>query len=759
MDGAADLFTAIGDPPAADDRQEVLARQIRVTVRILTIANLANIASIIMTAVFMVPPSGFRIAWGASMLLVISNSCRMWFPWLQDHHRSATRHELVILTVDVMIGGLLYAVMAAHVVPQVSGPHQVVLVSTLVGVIGAGAIALSTVRSIGFGWLAITTGGLALGFWRDGVAELPLELAQLALYSVAVAVGIAYLSWSFEQRCRAELAAERDREVVSLLLDDFEGGARDWLWNTDTVGRLVSPSSRLVECSGRTTVDIERGTLLDLVDFGASEEPAAGGLIDLRRALEESRAFREVVVPVLVGDERRWWSLAGTPRPNGSWRGVGSDVTDSHEYKREILRLASIDALTDLANRHTFSTELRSMVDLREEGQQIRLAIVDLDNFKTVNDTLGHPIGDRLLVEVARRLREVGDRVGMCARLGGDEFAVVSPMEHEGVGAERLSDALASVFDRPFTIDGTRLEIRSSIGQATIPGDASDADELVMLADLALYAAKEAGTGQIRPFEPKMRTAAEAKARAQRDLQLAIAEGAFEMRYQPLVAASGEVVAFEALARWHHAVHGWIPPTSFIAVAEETGLIVPLGDQLLDQALAVGAVLPNDIRIAVNVAPAQLVSTGFADRFRQALHRHQLAAHRVDVEVTESAVVDPEARTAIAELRRAGCGVAIDDFGTGYSSFASLQDMPITQLKIDRAFISRLDLPDGARASAIVRAIVDVADASGLSCVAEGVETQAQHRIVRDLGCTTQGYIEARPMPASEIDSYLTGRI
>jgi len=170
-------------------------------------------------------------------------------------------------------------------------------------------------------------------------------------------------------------------------------------------------------------------------------------------------------------------------------------------------------------------------------------------------------------------------------------------------------------------------------------------------------------------------------------------------------------------------------------------------------------VLPNDIRIAVNVAPAQLVSTGFADRFRQALHRHQLAAHRVDVEVTESAVVDPEARTAIAELRRAGCGVAIDDFGTGYSSFASLQDMPITQLKIDRAFISRLDLPDGARASAIVRAIVDVADASGLSCVAEGVETQAQHRIVRDLGCTTQGYIEARPMPASEIDSYLTGRI
>ena len=757
-DAAADPFTARGDPPAADERQEVLVRQIQVTVRILTFANLANIASIIMTAVFMVPAGGFRIAWGASMLLVITNSCRMWFPWLQDPYRSATRHELVILTIDVMVGGALYAALAAHVVPQVSGPHQVVLVSTLVGVIGAGAIALSTIRSIGFGWLAITTSGLALGFVRDGVSELPLELAQLALYTVAVAVGIAYLSWSFEQRCRAELAAERDREVVSLLLDDFEGGARDWLWNTDTAGRLVTPSSRLVECSGRTMVEIERGTLLDLLDLGASEDPAAGGLIDLRRALEDAKAFREVVVPVLVDGDRRWWSLAGTPRRNGSWRGVGSDVTDSHEYKQEILRLASIDALTDLANRHTFSAELRAMVDLRPEGRQIRLAILDLDNFKTVNDTLGHPIGDRLLVEVAGRLREVGDRVGMCARLGGDEFAVVSAMEPEGVGARPLAAALTSVFDRPFTIDGTRLEIRGSVGMATIPGDASDADELVMLADLALYAAKDAGTGQVRPFEPKMRAAAEARARAQRDLQLAIAEGAFEMRYQPLVAASGEVVAFEALARWHHAVHGWIPPTSFIAVAEETGLIVPLGDQLLEQALTVAAVLPRSIRIAVNVAPAQLVSTGFADRFQQALRRYALAAQRVDVEVTESAVVDPEARKAIDELRRAGCGVAVDDFGTGFSSFASLQEMPITQLKIDRAFISRLDLPAGARARAIVRAIVDVAEASGLSCVAEGVETEEQRRIVRDLGCTVQGYIEARPMPASEIDSYLASR-
>ena len=267
-----------------------------------------------------------------------------------------------------------------------------------------------------------------------------------------------------------------------------------------------------------------------------------------------------------------------------------------------------------------------------------------------------------------------------------------------------------------------------------------------------------AGTGLVRRFVPSMRTAAEARSRAQRDLRMAIDDRAFELRFQPLVAPSGAVVAFEALARWNHPSHGWISPSSFIAVAEETGLIVPLGDQLLDQALVVAATLPERIRIAVNVAPAQLVSVGFVDRFRSALLLHGVTPDRIDVEVTESTVVDPNARATIEELRRSGCGVAVDDFGTGYSSFATLQDLPITQLKIDREFVRRLDLPGHARARSIVQAIVDVADASGLICVAEGVETEQQRAIVEELGCIVQGYLEAQPMPASEIPAYLARR-
>lgn len=756
--GPSGVFGALGNPPAPDDQREVRARQIQVAVRILTIANVANIASIAMTTAFLIPPGWFRGAWGLAILLVITNSCRMWFPWLRDRQRRGSRRELVILTIDVMAGGLLYAILGAVVVPQVTGPTQVVLVSTMIGVIGAGAISLSTVRSIGIGWQVITISGLAIGFVRDGTPQLPLELVQLTLYAIALLVGVVYLSWSFDQRCRAELIAERDREVASLLLDDFEGGARDWLWRTDASGRLISPSPRLVECSRRTAAELEQHTLIGLVDAGSDLRATGCGLTDLRRALGAARAFRDVVVPVTVAGERRWWSLSGAPRPDGSWRGVGSDVTDSHEYEQEILRLASVDTLTGLANRHTFSTELRHLVDHRRDGEGIRLSIIDLDNFKTVNDTLGHPIGDRVLVEVARRIRAVGRSVELCARLGGDEFALVSSVEVDGDAAPSMSSTLAAIFDRPITVDGTRLEIRGSVGQATIPEDAGHADELVMLADLALYAAKAAGSGEVRDFDPAMRVAAEARARSQRDLRLAIADEAFEMRYQPLVSPSGQVVAFEALARWHHPAHGWIPPISFIAVAEETGLIVPLGDQLLDQALAVGATLPDDVRIAVNVAPAQLVSTGFSERFRAALHRHGVAAPRVEVEVTESAVLDPDAREAIDQLRHFGCGVAIDDFGTGYSSFAALQDMPITQLKIDRAFVERLDQPAGSRARAIVRAIVDVAQATGLSCVAEGVETEEQRAIVEDLGCIVQGYLEAKPMTASEIDDYLASR-
>ncbi|MGN6693950.1 MAG: putative bifunctional diguanylate cyclase/phosphodiesterase [Aquihabitans sp.] len=740
------------EPLSPEDRLGVAERQTQVAVRILAIANLANSASILLTGGFMIPHGPFRLGWTAAMLATISNSCRIWWPWVREPHRSTTPAMRRILMVDVMAGAVLYAVLAVEVIPVLNGAEQVVLTATLVGVIGSGAIALSTVRSVSLAWIAVTLSGLAAGFIADGAHVLIIELTQVALYAAALAAAIEYLAWSFEQRYRAERESERGREVVTMLLDDFEGGAREWLWRTDPSGLFLTPSARFIEASGREPAELEQRTMVDLID----EDGRGTGAVDIREAMATTTAFRDVSVPVTVDGEARWWLLSGTKRPDGSWSGVGADITINYEQDREIRWLARYDPLTGLANRRTFSETLDRLLSTRRADQTIVLSIIDLDNFKTVNDTLGHGIGDQLLAAVGKRLALAIEPASACARLGGDEFAVISTASVDGARSTPLDTRLEEVFDAPFVIEGTHLDVRGSIGQAVIPDDAATADELVQMADLALYAAKASGTGQIRRFEPMLRVAAEARALAQQDLRTAIAEHAFELRFQPLVSARGDVVAFEALARWHHAQRGWISPELFIGLAEETGLILPLGEQLLDGALAVAADLPTEVRIAVNVAPAQLVSTGFAAAFQAALDRHGVDAARIDVEVTESAVVDRDARQAIVDLRALGCGIAVDDFGTGYSSFASLQDLPLTQIKIDRAFISRLDVPESDRARAIVRAIVGVAAASDLSCVAEGVETVEQRNFVCELGCIVQGYLESRPMEASHIRAYLS---
>jgi len=371
-------------------------------------------------------------------------------------------------------------------------------------------------------------------------------------------------------------------------------------------------------------------------------------------------------------------------------------------------------------------------------------------------------VGDGLITAVAARLQAEVGQDEFCARLGGDEFAVVVGGHVEGAAAHRRFLDLQSLLKAtPFDVAGNRIEITGSLGYAgSDQVDGLSADALIVAADLALYAAKDAGRNTVCHYTERMRSDATDRAQLLRDLNIGLAQEQFEIHCQPQVdIGDGTLTGFEALVRWRHPQRGLLTPDFFIAVAEETGLIVPLGRQVVRMALAAAAALPSRVRMSVNVAPRELLSTGFAARLAESLADSGTPPDRLVVEVTETALLRPAARAALAEVQNLGVAISIDDFGTGYSSLAQLQYMPVDELKIDRSFVQRITETDGAGA-AIVRSVIDLARALGLRTVAEGVETPAQRKVLQQLGCGEfQGYLEAKPMPSEQLERYLAQRV
>ncbi len=604
--------------------------------------------------------------------------------------------------------------------------------------------------------------GLLVVILPKRTTEYAVLSFQLVVYSVTLIIGVVYLWASFRSRCLAEFEAAAERQTVSLLLDDFEGGSRDWLWEVDTTGTLSHTSARLSQISGVPVSDLQtlslRG-LLDRLDVGSTKSGRAAVQV-IGDHLDRLMPFREVVIPVRVDGVDRWWSLSGHPRLSEAtefvgWRGVGSDITEKYNYERRILWLAATDGLTGLPNRRTFGSELSDALGTVRTGEEVLVGILDLDNFKSVNDTLGHPVGDKLLISVAARLNRVVDGA-MCARIGGDEFGVVLRGGTGGDGGEvfaRYLDALREPF---YVRGGNRIEVRASIGYAGAPADSEDADTLVMSADLALYAAKSAGKNRVGRYSPVLRARARERASALQELGLAIESRQFELYYQPQVRAdTGRVEGFEALLRWNHPVRGGVlAPHIFIDVAEETGLIVPLGGlQVLNMACAEAATWPDDTYVTVNVSPVQLMSSGFGSAVNDALEASGLSGKRLQLEITETGAVEELAVAELDRLRATGIAIALDDFGTGYSSFESLKKLPLDILKIDRSFITELSEGD----SAVVTSVVEVAKALGMQSLAEGVETADQLRLLLTAGCElVQGYYVSRPMPAKEVAEYLS---
>jgi diguanylate cyclase (GGDEF)-like protein/PAS domain S-box-containing protein len=432
---------------------------------------------------------------------------------------------------------------------------------------------------------------------------------------------------------------------------------------------------------------------------------------------------------------------------------VVDDVTDRRRADEKIAHLAHYDALTDLPNRVLFREQMERELQRTRRGEQFALLYIDIDEFKGINDSLGHHIGDELLKTVANRIRSCIRDTDLIARLGGDEFAVIQTAVGNTADVVEFVTRIHEAIRQPYQCLGHQLSTDASIGIALAPQDGTDLDQLIKNADLAMYGAKADGRRTHRFFEPAMDASAKARLTMEQDLRQALADGGFELHYQPLVSLDhNEVTGCEALLRWRHPERGMISPAEFIPVAEDTGLINELGDWVLRTACAEAASWPDHIRIAVNVSPVQLKCQTLALRITGALAASGLPASRLEIEITEAVLIrDDEAALAILhQLHAIGVRIALDDFGTGYSSLSYLKRFPFDKIKIDRCFVSDITEIDGS--SAIVQAVVNIAAARNMTTTAEGVETAQQREMLRTLGCTEmQGYLFSAAIPGPEV--------
>ena len=541
------------------------------------------------------------------------------------------------------------------------------------------------------------------------------------------------------------------------LLEEFESSEKGWFWETTREGALAYMSESVARALGREPSDLLERPFTDLIS-SETEEGAATSERTLGFYLSSHVAFQDLIVRAKTKNEI-WWSITGRPIHDEvgrffGFRGFASDLTKMRQSEVELDRLARQDSLTGLANRQALRRALDdALVGAVRRKHRCSVFLLDLDRFKAVNDTLGHPAGDTLLRLVSLRLRDVIGEAGQVGRLGGDEFEVVLPNISDKGDLSKLAQGIIDSLSRPYTINGTAVSIGASIGIVTSDYDDRTSDDLMRDADLALYAAKAAGKGCFRFFAPEMHEAARERQLMESDLRVALEKNQLRLAYQPCIDASTEeVTGFEALIRWDHPEHGPVSPVMFIPLAEEIGLINEIGEWVLRTACAEAAKWPQSVSVAVNLSPVQFKSHALATMVRTVLSETDFPAKRLELEITEGVFLnnDEHVHDMIASLKAIGLKLALDDFGTGYSSLSYLQRVPFDKIKIDRSFVTGATDPE-SRNAALIRAMVGLASDLQMQTTAEGVETQEELLLVRNLGCSLiQGYIFGKPMPPEE---------
>ena len=556
---------------------------------------------------------------------------------------------------------------------------------------------------------------------------------------------------------RAEAESALAAADALLLVRNYEESGQGWFWSTDAGGRLTYITDSVAQLMGRTS-----GALLGtpLVDLFLPVDSHGERQRTLPFLLTRQSRFDELPLRSAFEGDDRWWAISGCPQFDGGgkfagYRGSGTDITAQRRSAEDASRLALYDSLTGLANRFHISKKLEAtLAAFVQQQRSCATMLLDLDRFKQVNDTLGHPAGDALLKQVAERLLKiVGDRE-MVSRLGGDEFQIILPdIEDRGKLGDMAAEIIASL-SQPYSVEGSRCIIGASVGVAIAPFDGLSSDDLVRNADLALYAAKGNGRGRFAFYSSDLHQAAEDRRVLEEDLRDALARGEIELGYQPVVHSRSDMVTgVEALVRWTHRERGRISPAVFIPIAEEANLIWPLGEWVLRKACEDAARWPGEMRVAVNVSPIQFANPDLPKIVANALAATGLAPDRLELEITESVFLADSAETSrmFKALKGLGVRLALDDFGTGYSSLGYLQSAPFDKIKIDQSFVRDATIP-GSRNGAIIAAIVALAEALEMETTAEGIESLDQLDLVRKLNVShVQGYVYSKAVPQAEL--------
>ena len=658
------------------------------------------------------------LCWAAALLL---------FPWLSDGVQ-ATSLLLIIL-----------ALMSASTFVYSTSPLSVLI---YIAVLGAGAMVSQALA----------------GQWH--------ALGGVILLTIANLVATIEIRTTFVKARLAEAAVAEKEAVVSLLLREFEENEADWLWEVDPARRLRAVSPRFAFALGCPQAEVEGKPLLELIAgtrWSSGQFPAS--LHDLAERLKNRENFSNMLVQVSIMGEERWWELSGTPMRDEQgrftgFRGVGSDVTEQRKSSEKIAYLARYDTLTQLPNRlqltEALGEALRYAVQWRT---RCALLMVDLDRFKAVNDSLGHMTGDKLLAQVSARLQSLMGDNQLCGRLGGDEFAIVIRDASQTGIVRDIARRVIERLSEPYQVDHHTLYVGASVGSAEGPRDGGTVEEMMRNADLALYRAKDMGGGEHCRFEPVLHASAEERRQLEVALRKALGRDEMVLHYQPVVDAHSEqVVSFEALVRWNSAEHGFVSPGKFIPLAEDTRLIVPIGQWVMRKACEEARNWPDHVKVNVNVSPEQLLEPGFHAEVVQALAATGLRPERLEVEVTESIFLRDAsvARNALEQVMALGCSVALDDFGTGYSSLGYLRKLRFSTIKVDRTFVQGA-AQGSAESLAIINAVVAMAKSLDMSTTAEGVETVEEAALIRNLGCDKiQGYYFGRPMTAEDAGKLFT---
>jgi diguanylate cyclase (GGDEF)-like protein len=615
------------------------------------------------------------------------------------------------------------------------------------GMMGAGAVAYRSRRRGAWLFVGLSGVGCACALWYFGSLAGNLALGLLACYAMVLIVNIRATSARFDEGQRRLRELARSTETIQLLLNDFAEQGSDWMIEVDAKGRILNPSQRFAEAAGQPLES------LTAKPFGRIFDPTPAR-DELKRLFADRAVIHRHICSLTVAETTRWWSISARPSidPTIAYRGVVTDITAQRQAENRVTYLAHYDSLTGLPNRVMFNESLERA--LGGEDACAGVIYIDLDQFKGINDTLGHPVGDELLHAAAQRIAKAAGKSALVSRLGGDEFAVLVSARRVPM-IERIADQIIESVSRPISLTHHDICIGASAGIALAPDHSQSPEGLMRRADLALYAAKAAGRGRFAMFDASMDEVAQTRRALELDLRKAISENEFCLHYQPVIEVeTGRVSGYEALIRWDHPERGVLAPDLFIPLAEDNGLITQIGEWVIRQALSDASDWTNGEQIAVNLSAAQIQSPTLLPTIINALGSSGVAPERFCLEITETLFLRDTDKNldVLHRIRALGIRIALDDFGTGYSSLNYLRSFPFDLIKIDRCFVNELETSTDCQA--IIRSVVSLAESLDIRIVAEGVERIEQVEALAAHGCSeVQGFYYSEAIPARDIVS------